>query len=112
MFESAICIRSPFSESKTAKFCANLLKVEPALWLFLRRAGVDPTNNLAERVVRTAVLWRKIAFGRHSEAGCRFVERMLTVVGTLRLQNRPVLAFLEQSLRAHRDSQESPKLIK
>jgi transposase len=99
-------------ESKTAKFCKNLLKLEPALWTFLRREGVDPTNNLAERVVRTAVLWRKIAFGCHSDAGCRFVERILTVVGTLRLQKRPVLAFLEQSLRARREGRKPPKLVK
>lgn len=100
------------AESKTATFCQNLLNVEPALWTFLRRDGVDPTNNHAERVVRTAVLWRKIAFGCHSDAGCRFVERMLTVVGTLRLQDRPVLEFLEKSLRAHRDGRKPPKLIK
>jgi transposase len=99
-------------ESKTASFCQNLLDLEPALWTFLRREGVEPTNNHAERVVRTAVLWRKIAFGCHSNAGCRFVERMLTVVGTLRLQKRPVLAFLEQSLRADRDGRKPPKLIK
>jgi transposase len=99
-------------ESKTATFCKNLLNLEPALWTFMRREGVDPTNNLAERVVRTAVLWRKIAFGCHSDAGCRFVERILTVVGTLRLQKRPVLAFLEQSLRAHRDGRKPPKLVK
>ena len=105
--EGARCV-----ESKTAAFCQNLLDLEPALWTFLRREGVDPTNNHAERVVRTAVLWRRIAFGCHSDAGCRFVERMLTVVGTLRLQKRPVLAFLEQSLRVHRDGRKPPKLIK
>lgn len=99
-------------ESKTAAFCQNLLDLEPALWTFLYKDGVEPTNNHIERLVRTAVLWRKIAFGCHSDAGCRFVERMLTVVGTLRLQKRPVLAFLEQSLRAHRDGRKPPKLIK
>lgn len=99
-------------ESKTATFCQNLLDLEPALWTFLYRDGVEPTNNHVERLVRTAVLWRKIAFGCHSDTGCRFVERMLTVVGTLRLQKRPVLAFLENSLRAHRDGRKPPKLIK
>jgi transposase len=98
-------------ESKTATFCQNLLDLEPALWTFLDRPGVEPTNNLIERLVRSAVLWRKIAFGSQSEAGCRFVERLLTVVGTLRLQQRPVLDFLENSLRAHRDNCQSPKLI-
>lgn len=98
-------------ESKTATFCQNLLDLEPALWTFLYRDGVEPTNNHVERLVRTAVLWRKIAFGCHSDAGCRFVERMLTVVGTLRLQKRPVLTFLEKSLRAYRDGRKPPKLI-
>jgi transposase len=99
-------------ESKTANFCQNLLNLERALWTFLYRPGVEPTNNLIERLVRSAVLWRKIAFGSQSAAGCRFVERMLTVVGTLRLQQRPVLEFLENSLRAHRDGHQLPKLIK
>jgi transposase len=99
-------------ETKTATFCQNLLDVEPALWTFLHRAGVDPTNNLIERLVRSAVLWRKIAFGSQSEEGCRFVERILTVVGTLRLQQRPVLEFLVDSLRAHRDDCPPPKLLK
>ena len=99
-------------DTKAATFCQNLLDLEPALWTFLYRPGVEPTNNLIERLVRTAVLWRKIAFGSHSDAGCRFVERMLTVVGTLRLQKRPVLEFLEKSLRAYRDGRKPPKLIK
>jgi len=42
------------------------------------------------------VLWRKNAFGSHSAAGCRFVERLLTVVQTRRLQQRPILEFLYQ----------------
>jgi len=99
------------AHTKTATFCQNLLNLEPALWTFLYRPGVEPTNNLIERLVRSAVLWRKIAFGSQSDAGCRFVERILTVVGTLRLQQRPVLDFLESSLRAHRDGCEPPKLI-
>jgi transposase len=85
--------------------------LEPALWTFLYRAGVEPTNNFIERLVRSAVLWRKIAFGSQSDNGCRFVERILTVVGTLRLQKRPVLDFLEDSLRARRDDRQPPKLI-
>ena len=47
------------------------------------------------------VLWRKNAFGCQSEAGCRFVERMLTVVQTRRLQGRSVLDYLYDALRWH-----------
>ena len=99
------------TDTKAAAFCANVLAVEPALWTFVRRDGVEPTNNHIERLLRPGVLWRKNAFGCHSEAGCRFVERILTVVQTLRLQKRPVLDFLYQSLLAHRHAQNAPLLL-
>jgi hypothetical protein len=35
---------------------------------------VEPTNNLAERMVRQAVLWRKGSFGRQSERAARYPE--------------------------------------
>lgn len=98
-------------DAKTAAVCRNLLEWEPALWAFVRRAGVEPTNNAAERALRTAVLWRKRSFGCHSEAGCRFVERMLTVVQTLRQQGRQVLGFLKQTVLAHRQGQVAPRLV-
>jgi transposase len=98
-------------DTQAAAFCANVLAVEPALWTFVRRDGVEPTNNHIERLLRPGVLWRKNAFGCHSEAGCRFVERILTVVHTLRLQKRPVLEFLFQSLLAHRQAQNTPQLL-
>jgi transposase len=88
--------------TKAVQFCRNLLAVEPALWTFTRVGGLEPTNNPAERSLRPAVLWRKNSFGCRSEGGCRFAERMLTAVQTLRLQTRPVLSWLEQALTAHR----------
>ena len=102
---------SSCADSKAANFCANLLVIYPALWLFTTLEGIEPTNNHAERVLRSGVLWRKNAFGSHSPAGCRFVERMLTVVQTLRLQKRPVLDFLYRAIIAHRSGQPSPQLL-
>ncbi len=98
-------------DSKAAAFCANVLAIEPALWTFVRREGVEPTNNHIERLLRPGVLWRKNAFGCHSESGCRFVERILTVVQTCRLQQRPVLEFLYQSLCSHRSGHPAPQLV-
>jgi transposase len=56
-------------EEKTARFWANVLRFEQALWTFVRKEGIEPTNNHADRTIRTLVLWRKILFGRHSEKG-------------------------------------------
>ena len=99
------------ADAKVAAFCENLLAVAPALWRFVGREGLEPTNNHAERLLRRGVLWRKNAFGSASERGLRFVERLLTVVQTLRLQKRPVLEFLYQSLVAHRAGLSAPKLL-
>ncbi len=99
------------ADESTSAFCENVLAIEPALWTFARREGVEPTNNHIERLLRPSVLWRKNAFGCHSDAGCRFVERILTVVHTLRLQKRPVLDFLYQSLLAQRRAQTAPTLL-
>ncbi len=98
-------------DAKAAALCGNLLELEPALWSFLYKPGVEPTNNLIERLLRPAVLWRKNAFGCHSDRGCRFVERILTVVQTRRLQKRPVLEYLYQALHAHRCGLPAPTLL-
>lgn len=87
---------------RVGRFCRNVLAVYPALWTFARVEGVEPTNNHAERTLRRAVIWRKVSFGNHSDTGCRFAERVLTVVQTLRMQQRPVLDYLRQALLAHR----------
>lgn len=99
------------ADTKVVAFCDNLLALYPALWLFAGIEGVEPTNNHAERILRLGVLWRKNAFGCHSESGCRFVERVLTVVQTLRLQKRSVLSFLEESVIAHRLGIPAPALL-
>lgn len=93
-----------------AAFCRRLLACEPALWTFSRVGGVEPTNNAAERALRPAVLWRKNSFGCHGEGGLRFAERMLTAVTTLRLQHRPVLAWLQDAVTAHRAGLPRPLL--
>jgi transposase len=97
--------------AKTAATCREILAVEAALWTFASVEGVEPTNNAAERAVRPAVLWRKRSFGCHSAEGCRFVERLLTVVQTLRLQRRQVLDYLQEAVNAHRAGLPAPKLL-
>jgi len=97
--------------AKTVRTCQQLLKVEPTLWTFVTTEGIEPTNNAAERALRPAVLWRKNSFGSQSEAGSLFVSRMLTVVTTLRSQNRPVLDYLVEACRAARQGQPTPSLL-
>jgi transposase len=98
-------------DGRTKRFCARLDREKFGLWTFVGMADVDPTNNHGERVLRRAVLWRRRSFGCHSAGGCRFAERLLTVAATLRLQGRNVVAFLGESIAAHRAGQPGPKLV-
>ena len=97
--------------AKTVRTCQQLLKVEPALWLFVAVEGVEPTNNAAERAIRPAVLWRRSSYGSQSEAGSLFVSRMMTVVTTLRCQKRNVLNYLAEACRAKRQGLPPPSLL-
>ena len=99
------------NHSKTAACCANLLKLKSALWAFVRHDGIEPTNNAAERALRRAVLWRKRSFGSQSERGLRFTERILTVVSSLRKQQRNVLDFLVLACQNHHLGLPPPSLL-
>jgi transposase len=79
---------------KTARTCAQILKVEPALWTFVAHPGVEPTNNAAERAIRPAVLWRKVCLGSQSQAGAEFVASALTIITSLHAQDRSLLDYL------------------
>lgn len=98
-------------DKKTAATCAKLLKAKVALWTFVDKEGVEPTNNGAERAVRHGVIYRKLSGGTKSAAGSRFVERMLTVHATLRLQGRPILPFLEAAAEARLRRTTPPSLL-
>jgi transposase len=99
------------ADAKAATFCGNVLELLPAVRRFVVTEGVEPTNNHTERLLRRGVLWRKNAFGCHSAVGCRLVERLLTVVQTCRLQDRPVLRYLLDALVAHRQGLPAPPLL-
>jgi transposase len=91
-------------------FCRGLLALGPALWTFARVEGIEPTNNHAERMLRPAVCWRKTSLGSHSPAGCRFVERMLTIVQTLGLRGQSAMDYLTHAVAAWRLRQPAPSL--
>lgn len=102
---------SGLPDKKTARTCAKLLKNSEAMWTFVRVEGLEPTNNSSERAVRHGVLFRKVSGGTKSAEGSRFVERILSVHATLRLQRRPILSFLRDACAAHRRGGPAPSLL-
>ena len=83
----------------------------PRLFTFLEEEGVEPTNNVAERVLRIAVQWRKISFGTRSRNGEIATARLLTVTQTCKRQRRHVLGYLTDALCCHRSHAPVPSLL-
>lgn len=99
------------AEKKTAGMCREILKLEPALWTFIDVEGIEPTNNVAERSGRPAVLWRKGCFGTDSPDGSRYVERVLTVIATRRQHKLGVFDFLADACQRYFDHRPAPSLL-
>jgi transposase len=88
----------------------NLLKAWPALWTFAKHDGVEPTNNHAERALRSAVIYRKLCLGTQSEHGEHRVARLLSAHTTCRLQGRSLFAYLTDAITAHARGHPTPLL--
>jgi Transposase IS66 family len=72
-----------------------------ALGGFLLEHGVETTNNRAERALRCAVTWRKRSQGTVTEKGARWVERILSLKETCRLQARSTYTVLVDAVRCY-----------
>lgn len=109
--ERLLEVGSQCGVAKTAGTCQEILKRREALWTFVQGAGVEPTNNTAERAIRPGVQWRKGSFGTQSKDGSRFVESMMTVVATLKQQQRNVLDSLAAAHEAALCGELAPSLL-
>ena len=91
------------------RLAREILREIDTLWVFLDEAGVEPTNNRAERALRFAVLWRKRSNGTQSEKGNRWVERMLSFRQTCRLRKQATFPILVDTVKSYFKEQ-SPNL--
>ena len=91
------------------RLAREILREIDTLWVFLDEAGVEPTNNRAERALRFAVLWRKRSNGTQSEKGNRWVERMLSFRQTCRLRKQATFPILVDTVKSYFKEQ-SPDL--
>jgi len=111
IFEGHLARGVEFRLAGVSGSCAHILAHADALWTFAHAPGVQPTNNHAERELRRFVTWRRKCFGSQSERGDRFAERVMTVVHTLRKQDRHVLSFLRDTIAASMRGTQIPSLI-
>jgi hypothetical protein len=90
------------SQKDVRNLATALFTHHEKFFVFVRQDGVEPTNNRAERALRTAVQWRKIMFGNRSAEGELAVARLLTVTRTCQMQQLSTLAYLTAAIVAHR----------
>jgi transposase len=98
-------------DHKTRGMCKKILRSANALWTFLKTPGVEPTNNIAERAIRPAVIVRKRSFGSDSEQGAIFIARTFSAVASLRAQSLAVFSFFENTVYAARNGTAPPSMI-
>lgn len=96
---------------RTARTCANVLRLEPALWTFLHDPAVPPTNNEAERALRALVLKRKISGPSRSRRGDEFIARGFSAYETCRRQGRDLWNYLHDAVVAWLDKTTPPSLL-
>ena len=109
---NSLVVRGCFSgNSRLTGLCDELDRHRDWLWTFTEVEGIEPTNNAAERALRPAVIQRKLSFGTQSAAGSRFLERLLTVSETCRLQKRSPYQYLVSLMQATLRNQPAPSLL-
>jgi transposase len=99
------------SQREVANLALALFQHNDRLYTFLEREGVEPTNNSAERALRTGVQWRKISFGNRSANGELATARLLTVAETCDLQRLNILAYLSTAIASLRKRQQAASLL-
>lgn len=89
-----------WGSNELSDLCDRLSEELDHLFAFASIEGMEPTNNIAERDLRKLVLWRKKSYGTRSDRGKRFVERITSVIETLKKNGQNVLDFLEKAVQS------------
>jgi hypothetical protein len=85
-----------FSDPDNARFAKRLRKHRPHLLRFLYVADLEPTNNLAERMLRPAVITRKTNGCNRTPNGAQAHSILASVLVTCHQHSLPVLDYLVQ----------------
>lgn len=88
------------SKNEAGRLVRHLDAEMQSLFTFLLEEGVEPTNNFGERMLRHAVLWRKRSQGTRSDKGNRWVERILSLRQTCRLQGKSTYHVLTEAMES------------
>jgi transposase len=94
--DTLIATSRRFSDPDNARFAKRLRKHRPHLLRFLYVDDLEPTNNLAERMLRPAVITRKTNGCNRTQEGAAAHSILSSVLVTCHQQSIPVLDYLVQ----------------
>ena len=99
-----------FSNKNWQRLSKRFLKHQDELLTFLEIPGLPKDNNHAERMIRPNVIFRKISFQNMSSNGAHAHETLMSLLQTLRLQNKNPILFFKESYLKHRKGDLEPVL--
>ncbi len=80
------------------------------LFTFLDQPDVDPTNNMAEREIRPAVIIRKNSLGNRSEKGANCQAALMSIYRTLKKRGLNPIDTVVDALRKYVETGTVPPL--
>jgi len=90
-----------YADADASRLAKRLLKHCDELFTFLDRPAVPFDNNLAERMIRPAVILRKNSQSNRSEKGAATQAVLMSVFRTLKLRGHDPLKVIPQALRTY-----------
>ena len=99
-----------FSNKNWQRLSKRFLRHQEELLTFLEVPGLPKDNNHAERMIRPNILFRKISFQNMSRKGSDAHETSMSLLQTLRLQNKNPVSFFKQAYLSHRKGSIEPLL--
>lgn len=92
------CVNAPARHPAVQAFQSIFREKADRLFHWARDRRVPADNNLAERDLRPLVIARKVSFGSQSIKGAHTRETLMSVLHSLKKQNRDVAACLKRAL--------------
>ena len=99
-----------YGDGDAARLAKRLRKHTDELFTFLDYPEVTFDNNLAERMIRPAVILRKISQSNRSEKGAAVQAVLMSIYRTLKLRGHDPLATITSALRTYLTTGQLPPM--
>jgi transposase len=107
----SLCVNAPTSYSKSKAIGERFKNYPGYYFLFISNPDVDPSNNRAERMIRSIVVERKNSYGTKGLIGNMICESLWTIRETLKLQGRDLESYYTELITAIVGNKPLPSLV-